>query len=99
MKVKTHSLPKSFRDSKRYFELNCSFEDLKEIKKSFLYLFGVLKFAESDFGIKDIDSKNIVKINSEFANEFILSVNDFNKRFNKNIKITKISGTIKSLVE
>lgn len=98
MKNKTHALPKSFRDVKRYFKLNCNTEELKEIKKSFIFLFGSLKYAESDFSIKDSDI-NIIKINRNYENEFILSLNDYNKRYNKNIKIIKKSGTLKSLVE
>jgi RNase P/RNase MRP subunit POP5 len=96
MKKKINVLPKSMRESKRYFKLDCTMLELKKLKDCFIYLFGALKFAESGFAIKD-DKEKIIKINREFENEFVFCVAYCNKTENLKIKIIKESGTIKSL--
>lgn len=84
------------RESKRYFLLDCSNAELKQLKDCFLYLYGALKYAETGFAIKQ-ENKLIIKINREFENEFIFSVSYCNKTNNTNIKIVKETGTMKSL--
>lgn len=98
MKNKTHSLPKSIRPAKRYFEFTNSC-DVKKLKKYFLEFYGIMKLAESDFTIKLLNNKQIIKINRDFEKELILCVENYNKKYNENIKIIKKSGTIKSLVK
>jgi len=96
MKNKTKVLPKSQRESKRYFLLDCKDEELRRLKDCYSNLFGLLKLAESNFTIKDEKSK-IVKINREFENELIFAINYCNKNNNTKIKIIKKSGTLDSL--
>ena len=97
MKTKTKVLPKSQRESKRYFLLNCKDDEIKKLKDIFAYLFGILKLAESGFTIKQ-EKEKIVKINAEFENEFVFAVNYCNKTEGMNIKILKKSGTIESIL-
>lgn len=96
MKNKTKVLPKSQRESKRYFLLDCKEEELRKLKDCYSNLFGLLKFAESNFTIKDEKSR-IVKINKDFENDLIFAINYCNKINNMKIKIVKKSGTLDSL--
>lgn len=98
MKNKTHSLPKSIRAVKRYFKLDCNFEEIKKLKNYFLDLHGILKFAESDFSIKDLEDQQIIKINRDFEKELMVCVDKYNEKNKEKIKIVKKSGTLKSLV-
>lgn len=84
------------RESKRYFLLACSTQEIKQLKDCFLYLFGSLKYAESGFAIKQ-EKQLVIKINREFENEFVFAVTYCNKTENTNIKIVKETGTLKSL--
>lgn len=84
------------REAKRYFLLDCSNVELKQLKDCFFYLYGALKYAESGFAIKQ-EKKLIIKIIREFEDEFIFSVGYCNKTNNTNIKIIKESGTLESL--
>jgi len=95
-KKRIKALPKSMRESKRYFLLGCNSNELKQLKDSFFYLYGALKYAESGFAIKQ-EKKMIVKINMEFEKEFIFCVDYCNKTNNTLIKIIKESGTLESL--
>ncbi|PIU22514.1 MAG: hypothetical protein COT14_00890 [Candidatus Diapherotrites archaeon CG08_land_8_20_14_0_20_30_16] len=98
MKKKIKALPKSIRESKRYFLFDCVDIDLRNIKDAFLFLFGSLKLSESGFTIKPVEKKKIIKINRDCINELIFSVFYYNKTQNKNAKIIKESGTLESLL-
>jgi RNase P/RNase MRP subunit POP5 len=99
MKNKIHSLPKSIRAVKRYFEFNCNYQDLINFKNYFLKTYGELKFAESDFGIKDFENKKIIKINREFEKQLKSCLENYNKNYEKKIILIKKSGTLKALVK
>jgi len=98
MKIKMKTLPKSIRESKRYFELDCNDKELSDIKNSFLYLFGAIKLAESELIIKKTDKKTLLKVNRNYEKQLILAIEHYNKIENKKIKILKKSGTIESLM-
>jgi len=99
MKKKIRVLLKSIRESKRYFLLECTNKDLINIKKTFLFLFGAMKLSESDFSIKNIENKKIIRINRDFIDEFVFCVFYYKKTQNKELKIIKESGTIDSLCD
>lgn len=96
MKMRIKALPKSQRDAKRYFLLDCNFSDMKIVKENFIFLFGAIIFGKSEFVIRSVDKKNIIKINRDFTNELIFSIY-YTKKLGYNIKIKKQSGTLKSL--
>jgi len=97
MKNKINALPKSQRESKRYFLLECKEEELRRLKECYSNLFGILKIAESGFTIKS-EKEKIVKINRAFEKELIFDINYCNKVYNTNIKIIKKSGTLEALM-
>jgi len=96
MKKRIKVLPKSQRDAKRYFFLDCNFLDLKKIKENFIFLFGALKFSESGFVMRTVDKKNLIKINRNFVNELIFCI-FYTKKLGAKIKVIKQSGTLNSL--
>lgn len=89
MKTKLKTLPKSLREIRRYIYIENT--NIFNIKNKFIKKYGVFKFAESDFAIKNYKNNKIIRINNKFLNDLKIIFKD------ENIKILKISGTLKGL--
>ncbi len=89
MKTKLKTLPKSLREIRRYIYIENI--NISSIKNNFIKKHGVFKFAESDFTIKNYKNNKIIRINNKFLNDLKTIFKD------ENIKIIKISGTLKGL--
>jgi len=101
MKKKINPIPKTLRERKRYFKLNVTNKNKDDVKK-IIYdeaqnFYGINGFAK--IGLMFVkDHKDLVKINKDFVDEFLIVLNYINLKYSGlKIEATKVSGTIDGL--